>query len=216
VNDLCDALARGDDDKIADLQDKVDELTDAANIDDAYVEASDSAKHNAGGAMKLLTAGQLANFIAVYADDIQGPAEVLIDAMDDARGGGENDAEYKDLRADTADEVIALAKGPTAKDAKLADAVGGFLDRVRKLSEADYKSKHDALEDEARKLIGPVDAMTALQHWVEDQFASLLSNPELGEAVHARIKHAGEHNGGGGGDAQPVASRDSARSAEDR
>ena len=214
VNDLCDALARGDDDKIADLQDKVDELSDAANIDDAYVEPSDAAKSNAAGAIKLLTAGQLASFIAVYADDVQGPAELLIDAMDDARGGG-NDAEYKDLRADTADEVVALTRGPAARDAKLADAVGTFLDRVRKLSDADYKSKHDALEDEARKIVGPVDPMTALHHWVEEEFAHLLSNPELGEAVHARIKHAGEHKGGDH-EVQPVALRIGADTREER
>jgi Spy/CpxP family protein refolding chaperone len=213
VNDLCDALAKGDDEKIADLQDKVDELTDAANVDDAVVELSDTAKTKAADVTSLLTAAQLANFIAVYADDVQGPAELLIETMDDARGGGD-DAEYKDLRSDTVDEVIALTKGVAAKDEKLADAVAAFLDRVHKLSDADYKARHTALEEEARKLVGPLDPVTVVRHWVEEEFATLLSNPQLADAIHARLPHAGEHGGrnNGGGDraAQHVASRDGA------
>jgi len=207
VNELCDALARGDDEKIADLQDKVDELSDAANVDDAYVTPSEAAKTKAAEVTNLLTASQLANFIAVYADDVQGPAEVLVDAMDDARGGG-NESEYKDLRSETVEEVIALVKGPAAKDDKLADAISGFLDRVHKLNEADYKTKHAALEEEARKLIGPVDPVTALRHWLEEEFATLLSNPQLPDAIHARLPHAGEHpnDHGGDRDAQHVAS----------
>ena len=205
VNDLCDALARGDDEKIGDLQDKVDELSDAANIDDPYVEPSDVARNNATGAVKLLTASQLANLVSMYADDIEGPAETLIDAMDDARSS-ENEADYKDVRSDTVEEVVALVKGPAVKDAKLADAVGAFLDRARMLNDADYKSKTAALEDEARKIVGPVDPMTALGHWIEQEFAHLLSNPQLIEAIHARIKHAGEP--GGGRVNEPVVFRD--------
>ena len=223
VNDLCDALAKGDDEKIAELQDKVDELSDAANVDDAVVNLSDTSKTRAAEVTNLLTAAQLANFIAVCADDVQGPAELLIDTMDDARNGaggagGGDDAEYKDLRSDTVDEVIALTKGVAAKDDKLADAVGGFLDRVHKLNDADYKAKHAALEEEARKLIGPLDPVTVVRHWVEEEFATLLSNPQLADAIHARLPHAGEHGGGGGnnggGDraAQHVASRDGATS----
>jgi hypothetical protein len=214
VNDLCDALAKGDDEKIADLQDKVDELSDVANVDDAVVERSDAANAKAADVTNLLTAAQLANFIAVYADEVQGPAELLIDTMEDARGGGADEAAYKDLRTDTVNEVVALSQGPATKDSKLADAVGGFLDRVRKLNDADYKAKHAALEEEARKLIGPLDPVTVVRHWVEEEFAILLSNPQLPQAIRARLPHAGEHGGGGGDDKTPqhVASRDGATS----
>jgi hypothetical protein len=186
VAELCTALAKADDDKVSDLEDKVDEMKDQANIDEPYVPATEAAKAKAADVSKLLTAAQVANFISMNSDDIAGPSETLIDAMDDARGG--SDSDFDDVKSDTADEVVMLARG-NEKDAKLADSVGTFLTKVRKMSDADYKAKRAELEGEAHKLVGTIDPFVSLRHWCESEFADLLSNPELPGAIRARLDH---------------------------
>jgi len=186
VAELCAALAKADDEKVSDLEDKVDQMKEDANIDDPTVETTDAAKSKAADVSKLLTTAQLASFVATNSDEISGPADSLIEAMDDARDG--SDSDFNDVKADAANEVVMLVHG-WDKDPKLADGVDSFLTKVRKMSDAEYKAKHDALADEARRLVGTVDPFVALKHWCEAEFADLLSNPELPGAIRARLDH---------------------------
>jgi hypothetical protein len=188
LQDWCNALIKGDDDKISELQDKVEELEDKADLDDPDVTTTDAAKKKAADFESLLTVGQLANFIALRSDDVIGPGELLIESIDEAKS--DSDEDYKDLRADVVEQVSILAHGFAADTDKMGEKAGTFLDRVRKLSDADLKSKRHDLEEEAKHLAGNLDHFTALKHWTESELADLLSNPELVGAINAMEAHA--------------------------
>src|SRR2546430_2282386 len=81
---------------------------------------------------------------------LAGPSEALIDAMDDARGGSDED--YHDVRNDAVKEVVGLAHGNDADTDQIGEQAAAFLDRVRKMSDADYKAKRAELEAEAKRI----------------------------------------------------------------
>ncbi len=185
LNEWCDALARSDDDKVDDLQEKVEQAEEEAKLDPVDIDATEPAKKKAPEAMKLITAGQLANLIAMHSDDIEGPAETLIESMEEVRG---DDADYKQTRDSIVGDVLELASGYGAGNASLAGSVGDFLDRVHKLSDGDYKSRQRDLEQEAHRIVGKVDAVAVVQHWAQRELAELMSNAELPAAIHERLQ----------------------------
>jgi len=185
LTDLCDALAKDDEEQIADLQEKVDRLEEDNNLDEAGVDPTDAAKKKAPDALKLLTAGEITNLISLHSDEIAGPDRVLIDALDEARS--QSDHDFADFRDDVADDVSTLANGYEKDSSKLAKQVSGFLDRVKKLSDEEFKSKRKDLEEEARKIAGSHEAFTVIRHWAEREIAELISNPELPAAIEARL-----------------------------
>jgi hypothetical protein len=184
LNEWCDALAKGEDDKVDELQEKVEQQEDEAKLDAVDIDATDAAKKRAPEAMKLITAGQLANLIAMHSGDIQGPAETLIDSMEEVRG---DDADYKQTKDAIVADVLELASGYGTGNASLTGSVGDFLDRVHKLSDGEYKSKQKDLEQEAHKIVGKVDAVAVVQHWAQRELAELISNPELDSAAKERL-----------------------------
>ena len=181
LNQLCDALARADEERIGELQDKVDELADKADLDDPWVDITDAAKKKAPDALKLLNAAQLTSLIAVGEGEIAGPAETLIDSLDEVRGGSDED--FKDSAREITDDVVVLANGFDADKSGLGEKVSAYLSRVHKLSDDEFKSKRHDLEEEARKIVGASDAFVVLRHWSEREMAELLSNPELTVAL---------------------------------
>jgi hypothetical protein len=188
LNDYCAALVKGDDEKISELADKVDQLEEKSDLDDPEVTTTDAAKKKSADAMALLTAGQLASFIAMHSDEVVGPGELVIESMDEARS--DPDADYKDLRADVVEQVSQLVHGFGPDTDKAGEKAGVFLDRVRKLSDADLKAKRHDLEGEAKHIAGNIDAFVTLKHWTESELADLLSNPELPGAISAMEAHA--------------------------
>src|SRR5436305_1539532 len=97
-------IERADEDKVSQLQDKVDEIEDNTDLDDPQIEMTDAARRRAGDVEKLITASQLANFISARSDEVVSPSEALIDTMDDARAGSDED--YNDVRDDAVKQVI--------------------------------------------------------------------------------------------------------------
>jgi hypothetical protein len=61
--------------------------------------------------------------------------------------------------------------------------VNRFLTRVHKMSADEYNEQQSSLEDEARKLLAALDPVSTLRHWLQDELADLLSNPELSSAI---------------------------------
>ena len=181
-------IERADEEKLGQLEDKVDELEDSLDIEDPQVETTDAARRRAADVGKLISARQLASFIAARSDDVVSPSEVLIEAMDDVREG--TDEDYKDLRDETVKEIVALAPGNEADGDKIGEKAAAFLDGIRKMSAGDFKAKRHELEEEARRMGAHVDAFTALHHWADRSFAEMLSNPELGAAISAMESHA--------------------------
>jgi hypothetical protein len=190
VLDLRDALVKGDQDRIDELNDTLDDLKDSDKPElDDDVEICDDARRLAPETLRLLSARQLATYLGLYGDDLPDPAASLRDALEKAPGA--DDKEWKDLRDDTAVEVGWLVAGLDAAQAqKVSDKAGALLDRAHKLKPDEFKEQRADLEKAAREVLGNVGPLDVVRHVVERDLAELLSNPQLPAALDARLKGA--------------------------
>jgi hypothetical protein len=53
------------------------------------------------------------------------------------------------------------------------------------LTDDQILAQHASLEASAKKVIGDVPPMDILSHWLENETAELLSNPQLPQAIEA-------------------------------
>ncbi len=51
------------------------------------------------------------------------------------------------------------------------------------MKDDEYSDQQSALEADARKLVGGVDPVNCMRHWMENEMADLLANPELSQAI---------------------------------
>ena len=178
------ALLEKDQKKIEDAEDKLDQIQDKQDPDsDPEVEQSEPAKEKAEGFLKTLTPVQVTHYLSENADDVHDPAQLLLSAVHRAQGLSEDD--FGTMQDDTADDVRILLTGPHPnKPVQIGARVKHLLDRVHHLSADDYKTQQASLEDEARQIVGTPDPIVCLRHWMENEIADLLSNPQLGEAIN--------------------------------
>jgi hypothetical protein len=187
LKDLHEALARQDADKVAALRIALDEAEDDDAVDlDDEVKPADAARAKAPEALKMLKAGQVAAYLAEHADEVSDPVELMVDALAEIR-----DPEAEDVDseiADTADEVGRLVAGLDSAKAKgLSERVTAWLKDGKALKEEDYAARREALEAAAKRIVGEVQPMQVLTHWLENEMAELIANPELGGAVDAMM-----------------------------
>lgn len=188
LQEWCDAMIKGDDDRAGVLADKAIELEDKSDLDDPGVNITNAAKKKAADVVKLITAGELANFITARSDEIVSPGEALIDAFDEIRAG--TDEDFNDVRDSVADEVVVFVHGNGPDNAGTRGKVGDFLAKVRKMSEGNFKSKRKELEAEATKMFDDVGPFKVMHNWANHVFAEMLSNPELRSAIAEMREHA--------------------------
>jgi hypothetical protein len=188
IKSLHDALLSEDDGKIEKAQDTVDDLEEKHDIDsDSWMDSTEPAREKANEAIKLFSAGQIANFIAVNSDDFPEPAQTLLSALQQCRGGSMED--FTSLRDDTAKEIAALMAGGGSKHFKaVAKSVTDLLNKVRDLSDSDFTTQRADLEKTARDLTA-ADPVEILRHWLHFQMANLLSNPQLSEVLNDKLNH---------------------------
>ena len=182
------AFAQADEEKIADAQDKVDDIRDEQDIEpQTEMTISDSARKHAAEAMDLLSASQIANYLAEHSDDVPDALQTLLDAIDESRDMEE--ADYASLKTEACEQVAMLIAGldPAAQE-PIIKKVGQWLDRAKAMSDADVKNKRAQLEQAAKDIVGNPDPMAQLRHWMEREMADLLSNPELSTALATRAK----------------------------
>jgi len=90
-------------------------------------------------------------------------------------------------------EVGRLVAG---QDEKRVTAVSGqvaeWFKANRDLTDEQIVAQHPALAASAKKIIGDVPPMDILGHWMDNETAELLSNPQLPEAIDA-VLAAQEH-----------------------
>jgi hypothetical protein len=183
LKELKSALLGKDDDKIDSAGDKAGDLGEKQD-DDAIpdVTQSPAAKSKAADALKMLTVKQVADYIGDNSDAIDDPAELLIQAIHDCRGLAEPD--FVGLRDDTSEELGVFAAGPNlGKPPAIVVKTNALLNRAHKMSDAEYSAQQSALEDEARKLVSGMEAIPNLRHWMENEMADLLANPQLIQAI---------------------------------
>jgi hypothetical protein len=177
------ALLGKDDDKTDAAGDKAADLADKQDDDSIPdVVQSEAAKSKSVEVLKMLSVKQVADFIAANADDIDEPVDLLIGAIHDCRGLSQED--FVGLRNDTAEELSVFAAGPNpGRPPAIVGKANALLTRAHKMSDAEFSSQQSALEDEARKIAGGMDPIPNLRHWMENEMAELLSNPELVKAI---------------------------------
>jgi hypothetical protein len=179
------ALVDGDDDRIDELQEKLDALRDAESPEvDDDVEITDKAKPKVKEVLRMLSPRQVAAHIAAYGDEVPEPLESLLAAIDKVRGLNEKD--WKELREKVSEEVGRLAAGlDTDKSANVTDQVVQLLIHVRALKDDEFKKERPEFERTARRIVGDLGPFDVLHRLVERSLAELLSNPRLLSAIDA-------------------------------
>jgi len=180
---LRDALVDGDEEKISDASDKVEELRDAQMVDtEPDIEATDAALKAAPPVLAHISASQVAAYLAEHADDVPDAWKTMLDALDQCHT--DKPADYAELRSEAASQVALLLVGLDRTSAEpIEQKVGQWLDKAHALSDEDLKAKRAKLEEEARQIVGQPDSIEQVRHWMQREVADLLSNPELGNAL---------------------------------
>jgi hypothetical protein len=183
---LRDALAAGDDEKVEELFKKFDEVRDKENPEFDEIEISAAAREQAPAIVRLLSARQVA-FYAASVADFPDPVERLTDAMDDARKL--RGKQWQALRDDTAYQVGWLVAGLDAKaEEKARDQATALLNKAFKLSDKEYAAQRDALEKDARAIVGKLGPTDVIRNFMERVLAEALSSHRLESALDLRAK----------------------------
>jgi hypothetical protein len=197
LQEMENALLDGKDDQaIAKARSQVIELFGAVEPpldDDIHVTAA--ARSKAAGYFARIKASQVAAFLATHADEVGDPVEMMTDALTTLRANRTKEAGGSNVEAaeeaaitiqEISEKVSALVAGTDeARDKEVADQVAAWLNTNYELSDDAYASKQAAMEAAAVKIVGDVSNMSLLQHWLENQIAILLSNPQLAFALDA-------------------------------
>ena len=178
----------GNADRIQELQQKMDKLRAAEKVElDDSVEITEPALKRAPEVMKMLSARQIAGYVALYGDEFPDPLELLLEALSKVRGL--KDKEWEQLRQDVSEDVGNLTAGlDSDKAGQISDQVVQLLIHARALKEDEFKKQRADLEKSAREIIGKIGALDVIRHVIERSLAELLSNPRLSMAIDARLK----------------------------
>ena len=191
LRSMREALVTGtDDDRIAELQDDLETMREDDEIEiDDKVTITPEARAKTPEIIRLLTATQVAGYIAAYQDEIPDPVSALLDAADEVRDT--DDEEFKSIVEETADDVATMVAGlDVAKASRIAEQVRGYLKHCRPMGEGEFQKKRGELEATARQMVGEIDPFLVLRHWLERDVAELLSNPQLIPAIDVRLRQA--------------------------
>jgi hypothetical protein len=181
--DLHAAILKGDDDKIGELKDQLDELKDDDEVDlDDDVDPTDAARVKTPEFLKKIKASQIAAYLAVHAEELSDPAEQMIDSLTEQRSGDSDDPEGD--AQDAADDIAHLVAGlDAAKGKEISDQVVAWFKANRELKEEEFNARKASLDESAKKIVGELPAMTIIGHWLDYEIATLMSNPQVGGAI---------------------------------
>jgi len=186
LTDLRNALSAGDNDRADELQEKLDELAEAEKpeLDQGY-EITEAARKHAPALFKLLKAPQVAFYIAQITEDVEDPADKLVEALDKVRGLKLR--EWKDQRDELAQGISVLLTGVDSKEnERYQDKIIALLSKARGMKDEEFKTQRPELEKAARELTDVAGATDVLRHKIEVALAELLSNPRLAAALQLR------------------------------
>jgi hypothetical protein len=191
LKDLHGALLAEDEERIAELNEKLDELQEKEPIAIDAFEMTDAALRVAPQAFKLLSAAQVAAYLAALDDEVPDPVERILSALEEGEDWA--DDEWKELRDETAEEVAWLVAGFNTENAQKAlKAVTALLDRGHRFQGEELKKEWPVLEKSAHQLVGNVSSLVVMQHYLERELAELLSNPRTVAALRLWIKQTKE------------------------
>ncbi|HEY7119043.1 MAG TPA: hypothetical protein VH475_20805 [Tepidisphaeraceae bacterium] len=187
LKDLHEALLKQDGEKIAELRDQIDELQDDDNVDiDDAIHATDTAKVKAPDVLKRLKASQIAAYLSEHADEVGDPVEQMMDALAEIRDPDADDPDGE--MQDTADDVGRLVGGLDAVKVKqVTNQVLAWFKAAKALKDDEFARRMPTLEEGAKRIVGDVAPMQVLAHWLENELAELLANPQMPGAIDAAI-----------------------------
>jgi hypothetical protein len=174
---------------------KIDKLTEALDalreeekpdLDDD-VDLTETARHRASEALRLLGAPQVAVYLSGLIGEIGDPQSRLVEALDQVRTMSPE--QWKEFRGSFGDEIGRLVAGVDAeKSEKINNEVVQLLIVARSLKDAEFKAQRPDLEKNALKIVGDIGPFQVLQNVMENVMATLLSNPRLIAAIDARLQ----------------------------
>jgi hypothetical protein len=207
LKDLQSALLdASDDQRIAKLRNQIIDMADGPDIHlDNDIVTTERARAKSAIGCGQLKASQIAAYIAVHAEEVSDPLELMMSAADglqelhaDAtqKPDARSDAKASDpaADADSAIQETSLTVGylvagmDSAKAHAVTQQAAQWLRNANSLSDAEFAQRRTALEESAKKIVGDLPPMQVLDNWMQDQMAILLSNPQLPEAIEAILK----------------------------
>jgi hypothetical protein len=188
LTDLRKALLDADDDKITKLSEELKELQDKEEVDlDDAVQVVEAARKRLPEVLRLYNARQLANYVGSLGDDFPDPVDRLNGAFLDSRTLSGDD--WTKVRKQVSETLGWLVAGRDADaSAMVAKEVASLLEKAHDLDEDDYKKQREDLQAAGKKLVGQVEPIEVIRHFLEREAAELLSNPELPRVLEERLK----------------------------
>jgi hypothetical protein len=182
------ALVSGDDEKIDEATETLDDLGDEVAPEFEDAEITDEARKQAPGLLKAFTARQVAAYVGGL-DDFPDPGELLRSALEQSRK--KKAKEWATFRDDVAYQVGWLAAGlDAAAEEKARDRATALLNKAARLSEKDFAGQRAQLEKEAGEVVGKLGPTDVIRHFMERLLAETLSNHRLTAALAASNKAA--------------------------
>jgi hypothetical protein len=180
-------LAGKDDDRIEEVLDNYEELRDNEQPElEDDVEITELARERAPQLLRLLTAGQVAQFAAGW-PEIADPRDRVLQALDKVRRIGAES--WPSYREELSEEIGRLVAGlDEDKARRVGDEVVQLLIVARSVTDEEFKKQRPELEKKAREIVGDLGPLEVLRHVVEHALAETLSNPRLPVAIKVRLK----------------------------
>jgi len=195
--DLRAAFIVNHDARIRELSDQLEELTkgEQPELDDA-VEITEPARNNTHRLLLYFDANRTVPYLAAYGKEFPDPFFLILSSLGAVPKGKKPSADdWPGVREFVIKEVSWQIGGLNFdKQEQIAAQVTEFLDKTRKLSEAELKNgglPGGKLRSAIGKITNVVDCADIMRNVLQQDLAELLSNPRLLPAWRARKEYLG-------------------------
>ena len=181
-------VSHGEDAAIAALRNQVIDYVNSSSVEvDDAIRPSAGARAAAKNLCNQFKATQVAAFLAMHADEVGDPMELFGRAMDTIRSST-GDAEFSESAAEiegqAAEQIARLVAGmDDAREVGVEKQVEALLKSAAEGSDAEFEKRRPALEESAKRIVGEVGPFEVVRHWMEEEVAGLLANPEMPRAA---------------------------------
>jgi hypothetical protein len=187
LQQLYDALLNDNDDQVKELEDKLERLSEATDVElDDDLDSTAEARNRAPEALRLFTTREIVSYIDEYGDKFPDPLAELLNALNEIRELKKDKLkEHCEKAARSAAELV--AGFDDAKQQQLADRALQLLKKASTLSDEEFKDQKPELERSIRALLTDVSPADVIRNVLHRDMAELLTNPRLKSAIDARL-----------------------------
>jgi hypothetical protein len=192
LTELRGAFIAGQEDRINELTDQLDELTKAEqpDLDDA-VEITALARRNAPQLLKWFDTARVVNYLAAYGKDFPAPFQLMLQTMHlDGKGKKPTPEQWKEIRAFVIQEMSWQIGGlDLGRQEQIGGQVARLLDRAYAVSPEEMPRQKVELRKAIARITDQAGPTDIIKHVIEQDLAELLANPRLMPAVEARLEY---------------------------